>query len=111
MHDEHAGLQFFRTLFCEAEKHGVFAGAGKVFLPLPLVLDAQKVDDVGIGQHGVDVVRDGAAHAFKLARDERAGADERDARAELEQRPDVRARDATEQNVADDRSAGRVPGT
>ena len=43
------------------------------------------------------------AELLELARHQRARADERDVRAELEQRVDVRARDAAEEDVADDR--------
>ena len=102
MHDEGVGLEPRGALLGEAEEGGVFAEAGEVFLALALVLDAQEVDDVDLGQDGVDVVRDADAQLLELARDERAGADERDARAELEQRPDVRAGDAAEEDVADD---------
>ena len=42
------------------------------------------------------------AELLEVARHERARADERDARAELEQRVDVRAGDAAEKDVADD---------
>ena len=58
---------------------------------------------VGIGKHLVDLVRNFDAEFFKLARHERARSDQRDARAELEQTENVRARDAAKQNVADDR--------
>src|SRR5205814_8539865 len=43
------------------------------------------------------------AELFKLARHERAWANERHARAELEETENIRACDATKQNVADDR--------
>ena len=97
-----SGLSSLARALGQAEERGVFAEAGEVFLPLPLVLDAQQVDDVGVREHVVEVVRDRAAELLELARHERARADERDARAELEQRVDVRARDAAEEDVAED---------
>ena len=48
-------------------------------------------------------MRDGDAELLELARHQRARADERDARAEFQQAEDVRARDAAEEDVADDR--------
>src|SRR5580693_5757002 len=53
VHDERTGLEVLGTLLGEAEERGVFAEAGEVFLALPLVLDAQQVDDVDFGQHGI----------------------------------------------------------
>ncbi len=53
-----SGLQLRGAGFGQAEEGGVFAEAGEIFLPLPLVLDAQEVDDVGVGQHGIEIVRD-----------------------------------------------------
>ena len=66
------------------------------------MLDAQEVDHVHRFEHVVDAPDDLDAHALEHARHQRARADERDPRAELEQAPDVRARDAAEEDVADD---------
>ena len=57
---------------------------GKIFFALPLVLDAQQIHDIGGRQDVVDVVRNLDAQFFKLARHQRARADQGHARAELE---------------------------
>ena len=43
------------------------------------------------------------AELLELARDQRARADQRDPRAQFQERENIRARDAAEKNVADDR--------
>ena len=48
-------------------------------------------------------MRDRNSQFFKFARNQRARSDQGDARPELQQSKDVRTRDATEQNIADDR--------
>ena len=55
-----------------------------------------------VGEHVVDAPDHGHAHALEDAGDEGGRADEGDLRAELEQAPDVGARDAAEEDVADD---------
>ena len=76
---------------------------GKIFFPLPLVLNAKKIHDIRGRQNVFDTMGNRNAQVFKLARDKRARSNQRDARAELQQAEDVRTRDAAEQNVADDR--------
>ena len=44
-----SGLKQLRPLFRQAEEADVFAEAGKIFLPLPLVLDAEQIDHVAVG--------------------------------------------------------------
>ena len=63
----------------------------------------KQIDDIGSRQDFVDVVRNGDAEFFELARHQRARPDQRHARAEFQQAEDIRARDAAEENVADDR--------
>src|SRR5216110_3005829 len=55
MHDQHVGLGATETGFVQPEKAGVFADARKHRLALALVLDAQQVDDVSIGDGFFDV--------------------------------------------------------
>src|SRR5947199_9927874 len=69
------------------------------------MLNPQKVYYIDAGQHVIDLVRNFDAKFFKLARHERARADQSDARAELEQAENVRTRDSAEQNIADDCNA------
>ena len=68
------GLERSRALLGQAEERGVFAEAGEILLALPLVLDAQEVHHIGVGQDGIEVVRDGHAELLEVARDERARA-------------------------------------
>ncbi len=76
---------------------------GKYSLTLAFVLDAQKVHHIGFWQHILDLVRNLGAKFLKLARHKRAWPDQRHARTQLEQAENIRARNAAEQNVADDR--------
>src|ERR1041385_5583394 len=102
MHDQAIRLQQFRPLLGQAKQRGVFDNAGKVFFALTFVLDAQKIYNVGIREDIVDLVRNADAEFLELARHQRAGANQCDARAKFEQTKNVRARHATEQNVSDD---------
>ena len=69
---------------------------------LALVLDAQEHDDLGVGEGGLEVVRDLHAQVGEPVRHERGRADERDGGAHLGERVDVGAGDAAEENVAED---------
>src|SRR5262249_5976561 len=60
------------------------------------------VYDICFGQRPLNLGRNFDAQFFKLARNQRAWANQRDARAELKQPEDVRARDAAKENVTDD---------
>ena len=60
---------------------------GKIFLALPLVLDAQEIDDVGVRQARRRFVRNGHAQLLEGARHQRARADQRDARAQFRSGP------------------------
>jgi hypothetical protein len=66
------------------------------------VLDAQEVDDVGVGDGFGDVVGDAAAHLFEDFWDEGGGAAEGDFGAEFGEGPDVGAGDAAVEDVAED---------
>ena len=103
MHDQAIRFQQFRAFLGQAKQADVFAEPGKIFFALTFVLDAQQIHDISGRQDVVDLVGNLDTQLFKLARHERAWADQRDARAELEQAEDIRARDATEEDVADDR--------
>ena len=65
------------------------------------MLNAEQIHHVGCRQDFVDVVGNGDTQLFKLARHQRAWADQRDAGAEFEQAEDIRPRDAAEKDVAD----------
>src|SRR5438874_4397349 len=103
MHDQTLWFQKFCALFGQAEQTNVFAEAGKIFSALTFVLDPQKLYDIGLGQHLLNLVRNFDAQFFKLTRNERAWSDQRDVCAELKQPEDIRARDAAKENVTDDR--------
>ena len=77
--------------------------SGKIFLSLPFVLDAEQIHHIGGRQHLVEFVRHRHAELLKLARHQCARPDQRDPRAQFQERKDVRARDPAEKNVADDR--------
>ena len=66
------------------------------------MLNAQQIDHVGCRQDFIDPMRNGDAELLEIARHQRAGTDQRDARAEFREAKNIRARDAAEQNVADD---------
>ena len=102
VHDEAGGFQFFRAGLGKAEEGDIFAQAGEVFLALALVLDAEEVDDISLGEDFVDAVADADTELFKAFRDEGRRADQRDFRAEFEEAEDVRAGNAAEENIADD---------
>src|SRR5204862_2409793 len=86
----------------QAKQPDVFTNAREIFLPLPLVLNPKEIDDVsGFEKGGIEVVAHGHAELFKLARHQRARADESDAGTEFQEGENVRARDPAEKNVAD----------
>ena len=74
------------------------------------MLDAQEHDDIGLRQHRIEVVRDVDAQLAEDFGHEGGGADQRDARAKLAQRPEVGARHAAEEDVAADDDVERFPG-
>ena len=84
---------------------------GKIFLALTLMLNAEQIHHIGRRQHLVEFVRDGDPQLLKLARHQRARPDQRDARAEFQEAEDIRARDAAEEDVTDDRDVqtGHAP--
>ena len=102
MHDDGLGVEPGGAGLVEAEHAGVFAERGKVAGGLALVLDAQEHDDLGVGERGLEVVRDLHAEGGEPVRHEGGGADERDVGLELGERPDVGAGDAAEEDVAED---------
>src|SRR3954447_730651 len=59
------------------------------------------MNDVGSFEHFVELVRNGHAKLFELARNQRARTDKRHLRAEFEQTEDIGARDTAKKNVAD----------
>src|SRR5581483_3682039 len=103
MHDETIGLENLRALFGESEKRGVLTDSGKIFFALTFVLNAQKIHYVHFRQHFIDRVRNGDAKLFEFPRHECAWSNQRDASAQLEETKNIRARDAAEQNVTDNR--------
>src|SRR5439155_25533256 len=102
MHNQAVSLQKFGAFFGETEEANVFADAGKIFSALAFVLNAQKIHHIGFGKYLIDLVRNFDSKFLKFARDQCARADQRDARTELEQTKNVRARNATKQDIADD---------
>ena len=107
MHDQAVGLsRCLARLLRQAEQADVSAEARETLsCRCRSCWIRQKVDDIArSGRNVLDLVRDLGAELSRTPRGtRRAWADERDARAELEQTENVRARDATEQNIADDR--------
>ena len=103
MHDQRIGFGFFQALFVQAKQTRVFAQTGKHALALPFVLDAQQIDDIGIGDRFIDVVGDAAAHLLEDFRDEGGWAAQRDVGTEFRQRPDIGTGDATVEDVAENR--------
>src|SRR5206468_7885422 len=99
------GLQKLCALFGQTEQANVFADAGEIFSALAFVLDAQEVHHIGFWQHVLDLVRNLDAKFLKLARHKRAWPDQRHVRTKLHQAENIRARNATKQNVAHDRHA------
>ena len=102
MHHDRVRLEPVESLGRQAEERPVFADAREGREPLPLVLDAEQIHHIRVGQRLVHIVRHAASHFFVDARDERRRAAERDVRAELGQRPDVRPRHATVKDVPED---------
>jgi hypothetical protein len=102
VHDESVGFGEGEALAVEAVEADVFVEAGEHGLALAFVLDAQEVDDVGVGEGFLDLVGDAATHLFEDARDEGGGTAQGDAGAEFEEGPDVRAGDAAVEDVAED---------
>ena len=100
MHDDGVRLESREPLVCQAEERPVFADTREGGEPLALVLDAEQIDDVSVGEGVVDVVCHAATHLLEDAWHERRRAAERDVRAELGQRPNVRAGHAAVKNVA-----------
>jgi len=100
MHDEHVGLAFLKARHVQAEEGDVLAHGGEEAALLTFVLNAQEHDDIGVGQDRIEVVRDLHAKFRKDFRHQRGRADQRHARAELGQRPNIRARHAAEEDIA-----------
>ena len=102
MHDHGLRLGEGETFAVQAEEPGVLADARKHRLALALVLDAEEIDHIGVGQCFVQIIGHPTAHFLKHPRYECAGAAERDVGAELAQGPDVGAGHAAVKNVAKD---------
>ena len=85
MHDQAVRFQPFRALFGEAKEPVYSPMPGKVFLALPLVLNAQKIHDIDVGSTSSMSMRHATPSFSKIARHQRARPDQRDARAEFEQ--------------------------
>src|SRR5947209_8098594 len=99
MHDMAIWLLSFAALFREAKETDVFAQAREIFLPLPLVLNPKQIHDVRRLKNFIELMAHGHAELFKFPRYQSAWTDERDPRAKLQERENIRARDATEKNV------------
>ena len=67
-----SGFKSCARLFRQAKEPNVFSEPGKVFLSLPLVLNAEQVDDVRRGQHLFEVVRNRDPELLKGAGHQRA---------------------------------------
>src|SRR2546423_3148249 len=65
------------------------------------MLNSKQVNDVGRSQDFVETVGHGHAELLELAWDQRARADERDARTEFGERKNIRACDAAKKDIAD----------
>ena len=102
MHDEGVPLDVAERFRVDSEEPGVFAEAGEIAALLAFELDAEQVDDVGVGEGVLEVVADADADLLEFARDERGRSGEGDVRAELDEAPDVAARDAAVEDVAHD---------
>ena len=111
MHDQDVGLGEREARLIEAEKSGVLADAGKHGMALTLVLDAQEIDDIGVGNRFLDIVGHFAAHLLEGSRDESGRSAKSDIGTELPQRPNVGAGDTAIKNVAEngDIQAGDLP--
>ena len=94
-----------RPLAGEPVAGGVLAQRGQQRLDLALLLHAQEVDDVGLGQHPVEVVADRDRPARQVRREQRRRRDQRDLGAEQGEREHVGARHARVLHVADDGDA------
>ena len=91
MHDHGLGLGERETVAVQAEELGVLADARKHRLALALVLDAEEIDHIGVGQSFVQIIGHPTAHFLKHSRHECAGAAEGDVGTELAQGPDIGA--------------------
>ena len=65
MHDEAVGFERAARALVRPKERGVFAKTGKIFLALAFVLDAEKIDHVGVRQDLVELVSDTARRAFQ----------------------------------------------
>src|SRR5579859_3242472 len=101
MHDEHLGFGASEAGFSQAKQAGVLAQAGEHGFALPLVLNPQEVNDIGITDGFLDVVSDAAAHLLKIAGNEGGRAAECYVSAELGERPDIRAGHPTVENISE----------
>ena len=102
VHDERLRMEQGHAGGRQAEQGRILARGGEHGLALPLVLDAEEVDDVGPAQGVLDVPGDAAAEAFEGLGDERGRAAEGDVGTQLAEGPDVGTRDAAVEDVAED---------
>ena len=100
-----SGLSNFARCFVRPKSRMYSPKAGKIFLSLPLVLDAEQVDNVRRGQHLLEVVRNGSPELFERAPARSPRSHERDTCTRVQKRAkkNIRTRDTAEQNVADRR--------
>jgi hypothetical protein len=103
VHDDGPGLGQFQVLQPQAEELEVLAGREGGFV-LPLQLDAQHHDDVGVADRLPYVVGepDARRNVRQLRRQQRGGAAQHDIHPELREQVDVGARHAAVGDVADD---------
>ncbi len=65
MHDQTVRLEQPGPLFRQAEEADIFAQAGKIFLPLPFMLDTEQVHHIRGRKHVFKFVRDGDPELLK----------------------------------------------
>ena len=108
MHDDDVLLGPFEPLGGEAEELEVLPDRRERHPALPLELDAQHHDDVGIADRLRQAVGDLDAHALDLRGHHGARSADHDRGAHLGQQMDVRAHHAAVLDVAEDRDAQAV---
>ena len=103
MHDHNVRPGESKAGLIQSKEAGILANAGKHRLALPLVLNAQQIDDVGVADGLHHVVSDAASHLFKLTRNQRGGTTESDLGIQFQQGPNVRASHPAIKNITQDR--------
>jgi len=108
VHDDGLRVEPGGAGLVEAEHARVLAERGEVAARLALVLDAQEHHHLGVGQGGLEVVRDLHTEVGEPVGYEGGGPDQRDGGAHLREGVDVGAGDAAEQDVAEDHDLAAV---